>query len=276
MSTAARPRAFVVGASGGIGTPLVRGLDRRGYALMLADRSEDGAAQAAHGLSAAPEATFACDLEDPAARDALCARVADAAPDLDVLVYNAGYIRAGPLASLEPAVIDRHLAINLAGAMHVLRAAVPGMAERGRGRILVTVSLGGILALKHSTAYTAAKFGLRGFLSALSQEVRPLGVTVSGVYPAGVDTGMLRHEALDGGNLLNFLSRPLEPAKVAETALRAMEKGRLETYVPFTDGISTRLAGAFPWAVPHILPVFERLGERGRRRYLRERGLDAE
>ena len=125
-----------------------------------------------------------------------------------------------------------------------------------------------------SAAYSASKFGLRGFLTALSEEVAHRGVAVRCVFPGAVDTPMLRYEATHGGSPLNFLNHDvLTPAAVATACMKAMDGKRLETHLPFSDGVTSRLVGALPGLIPLLLPHLQKKGEAGMQRYLRSRGL---
>jgi short-subunit dehydrogenase len=151
---------------------------------------------------------------------------------------------------------------------HLIAAAVPGFVARNRGHVLATVSMGGILALPGSAVYSAAKAGLRAYLAALSAELHATKVSVSGIYPSAVDTPMLRHEATHGGSLLNFVGTVFTPAQIADAYERALDRKVLEVYVPYSDSVSTRLVESFPWLLPRLLPIFNRIGERGRLKFL--------
>jgi short-subunit dehydrogenase len=248
-------------------------LDARGYDLVLADIDRSRMAAVAARLSRPPTLLDA-DLATTQGITDLAGRIARDYPDLDLLVNNAGYIAPGEVTELDPDDLDRHVSIMLLAPMHLARAAAIGMRARGGGDILGIVSMGGILALRGSAAYSASKFGLRGFHTALHQELAPHGVRVMGVFPSGVDTPMLRKEAQHpSGSPLNFVGTVHTPAQIGQACLRALDSGRLETYVPYADSLSTRILGAFPWLIRRIEPPFVALGERGRRRFLRAHGL---
>jgi short-subunit dehydrogenase len=143
------------------------------------------------------------------------------------------------------------------------------MLQRGSGHIVNTVSMGGITPLKGGAAYVASKFGLRGFLSALYSELKPLGIKVSGIYPSGVDTAMLRYEATHGGSLLNFVSTPQTSADVLKAFNRALSGGKLEVYVPYSDSLLARAIALFPSLLDRLYPVLEWFGRRGLSKYLK-------
>ncbi len=188
------------------------------------------------------------DAANPVQLSALADRIGGEWSDrLDVLVCNAGLIVPGDVAEQTPESLDLHLDVMLRAPMRLIAAAVPAMKARGAGHILATVSMGGILPLPGSAAYSAAKAGLRAYLMALHAELRGTGVTVGGIYPSGVDTPMLRLEARHAhGSRLNWLGKVFTVADVVRTYERALDKGRLENYLPWSDSVSTRFGITFP------------------------------
>lgn len=265
-------KALITGGGGAIAAEIARRLEARGNSLVLADIDAGRMAETARLLRRPPQ-TIVADLSSADGIAALAQAIERDHADLEILVNNAGYIEPGDAHELAPAVLDRHIAINLTAPIQLSRAAARVMMPRGRGHILSIVSMGGIVALRGSAAYAAAKFGLRGFQTSIRAELRPRGISVSGIFPSGVDTPMLRYEATHDGSPLNFVGRVLEPAEVARAAVAALDSGRLETYVPYGEGLTGRLFGAFPWMIERFLPFFERRGEAGRRRYLARHGL---
>ncbi len=271
----ATKKALVTGGGGGIAEALALRLDSRGYHLVLADIDRDRMAAVAARLSC-PAELLEADLSTRAGIAELAERITRDHPDLDLLVNNAGYISPGDVADLAATDLERHVLIMLLAPMQLARAAAIVMRQRRHGDILGIVSMGGIIALRGSAAYSASKFGLRGFHTALHQELAPHGVRVMGVFPSGVDTPMLRKEAQHAsGSPLNFVGTILSPAQIGDACMKALDTGRLETYVPYADSVTTRVLGAFPWLIRRVEPPFAALGERGRQRFLRERGLPA-
>ena len=151
-----------------------------------------------------------------------------------------------------------------------IAAAAAVMAKRGRGNILATVSMGGVLALPGSAAYSAAKGGLRAFLVATAAELKDTGVSVSGIYPSGVDTAMLRREARHGGSMLNFVGKIFTVDDVVGAYARALDSDRLEVFLSPTDAIAPKLLNVSPRIANRLLPVMDWLGRRGHRAYLRK------
>ncbi|MEJ1968680.1 MAG: SDR family NAD(P)-dependent oxidoreductase [Rhizomicrobium sp.] len=267
--------AIITGGGGAIALALARKLAGRGYALTLVDIDE---ARLAANRSALPDGTqtAVADLSTDAGRESV-ARLIQARPETDLLVNNAGIIRPGNIVDLSVAEMERHIAINLIAPMRLTKAAAEIMMTRKAGAILSIVSAAGLVALPGSAAYSASKFGLRGFLTAASLELAPHGVKVVGVFPGAVDTPMLRYEATHGGSVLNFLNKDVLSAEdVAAACLRALDGTKLETHLPFWDSVTARIVCIAPGLLPRMIPTFQKQGEKGLKRFLDSRGLKAE
>jgi short-subunit dehydrogenase len=189
-------------------------------------------------------------------------------------VNNAGIIRPGDIVDLSFDDIERHIAVNLLAPMRLIKVAGVVMKRRREGCILSIVSAAGLVALPGSAAYSASKFGLRGFLTAAGMELEPFGVKVRGVFPGAVDTPMLRYEATHGGSVLNFLNKDVLSADdVATACLKAMDGTKLETHLPFGDSVTAKIVSVFPGLMPRLIPMFEKQGKKGLARFLKSRGL---
>lgn len=262
--------ALVTGAAGGIGQPLTRRLLDAGFHVLMLDINAAGLETAREKLGGSTTG-IVCDLTDSASVAEAAARVREVTRQVDVIVNNAGFIKPGPFLSLREEDIDRQVQINLLGPLRILHhflSAVPN-----GGSVVNIISMAGILPLEDSTVYTSGKFGLRGFSSSLSLELRSRGIRVSGIFPSGVDTPMLRMEAQSGGSPLNFVSDPLSAEQVADLAMRAVREGKLEYYLPYGDGVLSRVFGCIPWILPSLLPMFLKKGIAGHKRYLAKIGV---
>lgn len=263
-----RSLALITGAASGIGAEVAKRLHRRGYRVIAVDRTDELARQAATSIGA-ETISVGCDLSDSAELRSVCQRIAtEWREDLEVVVCNAGVTVPADVVDQTPEQVDLQLDVILRSSMHLIQAALGVFLPQHRGHILATVSLGGICPLPGSAPYSAAKAGLRAFLAALNCEVAGTGVQVSGIYPTAVDTPMLVGEA-ELGSPLNFLSSVLTVGDVADAYERALDKPRLEVYVPYHESLSARAALWTPGLIRRVLPFFNRIGERGRERYLR-------
>ncbi|MDE0654806.1 MAG: SDR family NAD(P)-dependent oxidoreductase [bacterium] len=259
--------ALVTGAASGIGAEVARRLVRRGHRVIVVDRTDELAARAAADIGAGSLAV-GCDLATEAGTAGLCERIADDWRDLEVLVCNAGAVVLREVADQSAGDLDRQLDVMLRSPMQVIRAAIPVFTERERGHIMATVSLSGICPMPTTAAYSAAKAGLRAFLAALNVELTGTGVHISGIYPTAIDTPMLR-QAVSGDGSLEYLNRVRTVDDVADAYERALDRPRLEIYVPYRDGFTARAVQWTPGMIPRTLPLFRLMSRRNRREYLR-------
>jgi NAD(P)-dependent dehydrogenase (short-subunit alcohol dehydrogenase family) len=115
---------------------------------------------------------------------------------IDVLVNNAGIFEAGFFEELTPEQIDRTLAANLVGQMHVTRAVLPVMRRQRSGHVITISSTAGLAsAVEFTSAYAASKFGLEGWMEALRVEVAPFGIHTTIVNPGFFRTELLSDQS---------------------------------------------------------------------------------
>lgn len=266
-ATHTRKRALITGSSGGIGSAVAKDLSAKGYHIILVDINQESNEKLATQLQSAEVVTL--DLTDRNALSAFCQHISAYNPAIAFI--NAGMIHPGDVTDISEKMVDLQLEINLRSAIILNRSCGEHMKSKGEGSIVNTVSAGGIVGLKSSAVYSAAKFGLRGFLMGFHSEMKPYGVSVSGLYPAAVDTQMLREEATHGGSVLNFLSSPSSVDDLVKGFNEAIDTGRLEVHIPFIDSISTRiLGGVLPGMIHKLYPALERKGMQGRTKYLQK------
>ena len=185
--------AFVTGAGRGIGRAIALRLARAGLAVGVTDVDEAGARAVADEIGAAGGAAVGRHA-DVTSIDAVRAAVDDVEARLgpvDVLVNNAGWDRMELFLDNDPALWDRLLAVNLKGVFNTTRAALEGMAARGRGRIVSIASDAGRVGSTGEAVYSACKAGIIGFSKSLAREVARKGITVNVVCPGPTDTALL-------------------------------------------------------------------------------------
>src|SRR6202163_4861972 len=186
--------AVVTGAASGIGRALSGALPRRGATVVLADIDEAGAKAAADALAAGPPgrvSAVALDVTDAEAVASLVERVAHDHGHLDFLFNNAGITVAGPVSELTLAHWNRTIDVNLRGVVHGVVAAYPLMVRQGRGHIVNTASMAGLLPAPMLTPYGMTKHGVVGLSTSLRMEGAAHGVRVSVVCPGVIDTPLL-------------------------------------------------------------------------------------
>jgi 3-oxoacyl-[acyl-carrier protein] reductase len=231
--------ALVTGGSGGIGAELSRRLSAAGAALAV---HYAAGAEAARRVVEQIEseggraAAFGADLRDPVAPRELVDAVERELGPVDVLAANAGLGRVAPYEQVDAVTFDETLAVNLRAPFLLARQLLPGMRERGFGRILFTSSVAALTGGIVGPHYAASKAGLHGLTHHLAARVARDGVTVNAIAPALIEeTGMLPG---DPGNLAAAVpvGRLGTPAEVADLALAMLRNAYLTNKVVTVDG----------------------------------------
>jgi 3-hydroxybutyrate dehydrogenase len=187
--------ALVTGGASGIGRAIARELASRGARVAVVDLDGDAATTVAAELAGG--LALRCDVADPAACEAVVARVGDELGPVDILVNDAGLQHVSPIATF-PIERWRYLIEVMLVAPFVLtRAVLPGMTARGWGRIINMGSIHSLVASPNKSAYTAAKHGILGLTRATALEAGAHGVTVNAICPAFVRTPLVERQMAD-------------------------------------------------------------------------------
>jgi len=173
--------ALVTGASSGIGEAVATALVSRGWQVLGTSRDPVSIKERIPGVE-----YLALDLNDSASIEA-CAAAAGA---VDVLVNNAGESQSGPLEELPMDAIERLFRVNVFSAVRMTQLLLPGMRERGYGRVVMVGSMLASFPLAYRSSYVAAKAALRGFATASRREVLKYGVGITVIEPGAISTGI--------------------------------------------------------------------------------------
>jgi NAD(P)-dependent dehydrogenase (short-subunit alcohol dehydrogenase family) len=182
--------AIVTGGGRGIGAATARALTAAGARVTVFARSAAELDLVVRAGAAAHAVTGDVSREEDVAR--LFAGHAHAVGDCDLLVSCAGILERALAEALSPERFRRVVDVNLVGAFLCARAAIPGMKQRRRGRIVNVASISATLGTAESSAYNASKWGLVGLTKCLAEELRAFGVQCLAVSPGSVDTAMLK------------------------------------------------------------------------------------
>jgi NAD(P)-dependent dehydrogenase (short-subunit alcohol dehydrogenase family) len=267
---------LVTGGAGGIGSALCRRFASGGARCVVVDIDEARAKGLADSLPGSGHLGIGCDLLDRSAIEEALSLVASLYGRLDVLVNNVGMTSAERFDSRSVESIEREIDLNLLSPLVTTRIAIPLLRASSDARVVTTVSLGGIFPLGETPIYTASKFGLRGAMLSIALDLKDKGILAGSVLPSATDTPMLRQEAVDGGNAMQFQDPPQQPADVVAAMVSLLDRPRLEVYPKPGESRLVRAAMLAPNLLPRLFPLFRGRGERGMARYLedlRRRGL---
>jgi 3-oxoacyl-[acyl-carrier protein] reductase len=231
--------ALVTGASGGIGHAIATLLASDGAAVALGYGSNPGPAEAlaAEIVRGGGKAfTIGADLRDPAAPGVLIEATEAALGPVDVLVANAGAGRIQPLDEVSSQAFDEMLAINLRAPFLLAQRLLPGMRERGYGRVLFMSSVAALTGGIVGPHYAASKAGLHGLTHFLAPRFAPFGITVNALAPALIaDTGMILGDPEELSRRIP-VGRLGRPAEVADLAIAVLRNPYLTNQVISLDG----------------------------------------
>jgi len=192
--------AIVTGGSSGIGRAFARKLATAGYDLTLIARDvrklDETAAEMRGAFARADQRVqvLSADVSDAKQAEAAVAAAARTFGTPDLVVTSAGIAVPHYFEDTSVEVHERSMAVNYFGTLHVVRAALPAMRARRRGRILLISSGAGLMGLFGYSSYSPSKFALRGLAEALRAELRADNVGVSIAYPPDTETPMLEAE----------------------------------------------------------------------------------
>ncbi|MBW4042366.1 MAG: 3-hydroxybutyrate dehydrogenase [Acidobacteria bacterium] len=216
--------AVVTGGASGIGAAIAQALAGAGAHVVVADLDGDAAARIADPIGGE---VWQVDLSKPAELDHL-------ALTADILVNNAGVQTVSPVEDFDPARWRFIVDLMLVAPFQLARAALPGMYERGWGRVINVSSVHGLRASPYKSAYVAAKHGLEGLSKTIALEGGGRGVTSNCVNPSYVRTPLVERQIADQAKVHGIpedrvveeimlteaaVKRLVEPAEVADLVL---------------------------------------------------------
>lgn len=182
---------LITGASSGIGLATAKLLAEKGYRVFGTTRSLEKRRE----LLAVLKAQYgdrlqwvAMDATSETSVNQAVKSVLDQAGAIDVLVCNAGMGVYGSVEEMPMEAAIKQFDLNVFGYLRTLRAVVPGMRQRRQGRIVLTSSIAGVVAIPYQVHYSASKYAIEALTEGLRQELRGFGIKVSAVRPGDILT----------------------------------------------------------------------------------------
>ncbi|MFQ6163928.1 SDR family oxidoreductase [Sinorhizobium meliloti] len=191
---------FITGASSGLGLEMTQQLLTQGNTVVAAIRRAEALVQLKQAFGERLD-IFPLDLVEPESISSAIEGAFERHDRIDVIVSNAGYGLIGAAEELANEAIDRQIATNLVGSIHLIRAALPFLRKQGGGRIIQVSSEGGQIAYPGFSLYHATKWGIEGFVESVAQEVAPFGIEFILAEPGPTGTNF-------GANLV--CAKPME------------------------------------------------------------------
>jgi NAD(P)-dependent dehydrogenase (short-subunit alcohol dehydrogenase family) len=209
--------ALIVGAGSGLSASIARSLAGVGMKIALAARSVGDLGPLASEVGAA---TFTADATDREAVRKLFADLAGSLGDPYAVVYNASYRTRGPFIDLDPAEVEKSLAVTAFGGFLVAQEAARRMLPKGAGAILLTGASASVKGYPQSAPFAMGKFALRGLAQSMARELAPQGIHVAHVVVDGGIRSARRPEAPDRPDAM------LDPDAIAASYLHLLQQDR--------------------------------------------------
>jgi short-subunit dehydrogenase len=219
-------RVLITGGSSGIGFALAQALVAKGASVVVSGRREAALATAVAelGRTGAAVSSVAADVSTPAGRDATLKHAVSALGGLDILINNAGGVRAGRLENTPEKELQAMIEVDLVAPILLTREALPVLRESGNAMIVNIASGIALIGAPFYATYAATKAGLARFGEALRRELKGEGIHVLTAYPGGTDTPMMQSNR--AGPELGFSREPA--SAVADAIVEGIEANAFE------------------------------------------------
>ena len=216
---------LITGAGSGIGAGIATALAAAGHHIVVTDVTLEAAHNVVGAIHAANGSAEALVL-DVTSDDSVAAALAQVSRPVEVLVNNAGLQHVAPLEEFPIDKWNFLVQVMLVGVARLTRALLPGMRERGFGRIVNIGSIHSLVASPYKSAYVAAKHGLVGFSKVVALETADTDVTINTICPTYVKTPLVDRQIADQARTRGIP----ESQVVSEVMLKPMPKGVFITF----------------------------------------------
>jgi len=243
---------LLTGAAGGIGANLAQMLATRGARVALVGRNRESLAQLQAQIAdqGGTAVVITADLLETTRLGEIARRCQDSLGPVDLLINVAGQLSFRPFDEEDPAVLEQIIRLNLITPMLLSHALLPQLRQR-RGRIVNIGSTFGSIGFAWFSAYSASKFGLRGFSEALRRELKDSGVGVSYIAPRAVRTPFNTGAVYRMAEAVKMNMD--EPERVAKQIVAAIESETSERHLGFPEKLFARINAILPRLVDGAL-----------------------
>jgi short-subunit dehydrogenase len=246
-------RTILTGAAGGIGVETAKALAAEGAVIALLGRNSVELEKLSNSINSigGRSLVIETDLLESDQRDAALNHAVSELGGVDLLINNAGQQSFRPFAEEDPVVLERIIRLNTITPMLITRRILPQMIDEDRGHIVNIGSTFGSIGFAWFAAYSASKFGLRGFTEALRRELAETNIGVTYVAPRAVKTKLnssaVYHMAQEVKMNMD------EPEMVAARIVDCIIRGKKELYLGFPESLFVRINALFPRLVDRAL-----------------------
>jgi NAD(P)-dependent dehydrogenase (short-subunit alcohol dehydrogenase family) len=209
--------ALIVGAGSGLSASLARALTKDGIKVALAARTTGDLEALAKETGAK---LFACDASQRAEVEKLFAALDASSGAPEIVVYNASFRTRGPFVDLDPAEVEKAIAVTAYGAFLVAQQAARRMLPKKQGAILLTGASAGVKGYAQSAPFAMGKFALRGMAQSMARELSPQGIHVAHVV---IDGGIRSARRMASSEAPDST---LDPDAIAETYMHLIQQPR--------------------------------------------------
>ncbi|MNI26576.1 putative oxidoreductase [compost metagenome] len=236
---------LITGASSGIGALLAQSVAAKGAIPILTARSVDKLQEIAARIPG-EHAVFPMDVTNPVQVEETIQQIVDIYGRIDILINNAGYGIFEKFSEAPLEHFEEMMNVNYMGTIRCTKVVLPIMLKLGAGHIVNIASMAGKMGSAKSTGYSATKHAVLGFTNSLRQELVGTGVGISAINPGPIRTPFFDKADPSGDYVKNVGWFMLQPEKVVDEIIHAIEKNIPEKNMPRMASIGVKLFHLFP------------------------------
>ena len=238
---------IITGASSGIGKAIAIDCAKTGANVVLVARSKEKLDQVSSEIQKYNVKSLCVPIDVSRKKEVAegISKILGTFEKIDVLINNAGIGVYGKFVEKDIRDMEQVVATNLFGTIYMTKAILPLMLKQGYGHIVNVGSVVSKIGIAYLSDYCASKFAVAGLSESLYQELKPLGIDVSIVYPGYVKTNFHNNPSFKNVGSSSPV-KGIEPEDVSKVVLKALEQKKFEYFVPRFYGPLMKSKGVFP------------------------------